>query len=64
MITIKSLANRHIAVEYWTPFSVNKVTGISESELASGDRVIPLPASTGILHHNGLWYIARLYARV
>lgn len=64
MIVVNFSASRHIAAEYRTPFRVNKVTEISESELASGERVIPLPSGTGILHHNGLWYIARLYVRV
>lgn len=63
MIAINFLADRNIATEYWTSFRVNKVTEISESELASGERVIPLLTSElDILHHNGLWYIARIQA--
>lgn len=53
----------HIVAEYWTSFRVNKVTKISESELASTSSLLP---ASGLVywHHNGLWYIASLCARV
>lgn len=50
MVSINFLADRHIAAEHWTSFRVNKVTKISESELACSERVIPFTcARTGIL---------------
>lgn len=61
MIAINFLAGRNIAAEHWTSFRVNKVTEISESDLASGERVIPLLMSElDIQHHNSLWYITRI----
>jgi len=40
MISINFLVDRHIMVKHWTSFRVNKVTKISESELACSKRLI------------------------